>query len=1112
MKRKKILSVSIAAAWLLTSVSSPVMAVENIQTEETTEAIVGQIYSGIQESEAALKSFTDYELRASETTPTTAEAYTLTVDDVKVIQCREDDGNSNSPLIDALWIIGLQDGVDFTDAKYKNIVIPETLPFDKPVLDDEGNVKKDDDGNVITETVEMPVIKFGLNVTERDNLEKITFSKNLRVLTENLANYKNLSEVVIPDGSELEAFTSGAFKGTSISSIYIPADVTSIPDELFVNCKYLTKVTFSPESKLKSIGAHAFSGTSLKSIDIPDTVTSIGQCAFGMNYAPGGESTCLFEEIVLPDGLEEISDYLFWGCSKLRNVTFGSGLKTIGEDAFHGTDIEELVIPDTVTWVGPRAFNECHSLRSVKIGSGVKELGGCSWLKDKDCLSRFQQDENIETVVFSEGLEKIGDNMFCDSGKIQKIVIPSTVKNIGNFAFGSKDTTVFHSLSELTFAEDSQLENIFESAFKCCSIKHLKLPVAKKPFKIWDSAFEVNADLRDVDLGNCKEIGSATFYSNEQHYLENGAGGGAFQWCKNLKSVNIEEDEALEIINHASFNACNKLMGPITFPSGLKKIGHSAFANCEALGDITFNEGLETIGNMGFIGCNLTEIILPDTVTEVGSRCFEGNYGVEKLKISKGMTVIPFRFLDCYPADVVAFGQADAGVHCELKELVIPDNIKEIGEMAFEGCLDLETIDFGKVEIIRRGAFCLADGLTTKSGKNGSLKSIKMSPCLKEFGTVKNISEYEVGAVFEGHGYFEGLELPSTIETVYDWAFYNCPSIKEFTMTENLKFVGSHAFDGCVNLKNVKFYEDGEINTKFEDCIFENCTGLKSIVLPAGLETVPVRMFSGCSNLSDVTWNEGIETIGGGAFAYTALTSVELPESCQYIDEAAFQSAPVTNVKFGTKTLNIGDNAFIRDTHNDLMTSVYIPESVKKIGTKAFGWYKDSDKGYAEIAKEAESLGCNVSELLGPDVANNDFILYGGEAAKKYAEQNDMIYNGTNEEEKITTVSGNSSGTGTNTVTTTTAAAGSSDPASSSTAAVTTTTAGNSSSEETTVLGDANGDNKLDVLDCTYIARLLAQRKSIMLTEASDFNKDGKVNIMDAMEIAKYLAKKRNKK
>ena len=55
-------------------------------------------------------------------------------------------------------------------------------------------------------------------------------------------------------------------------------------------------------------------------------------------------------------------------------------------------------------------------------------------------------------------------------------------------------------------------------------------------------------------------------------------------------------------------------------------------------------------------------------------------------------------------------------------------------------------------------------------------------------------------------------------------------------------------------------------------------------------------------------------------------------------------------------------------------------------------------------------------------------------------------------------------------------------------------------------VGDANGDNTLNVRDAAHIAKMLAQGKADELPDSADFNEDGKINVRDAAAIAKFLA------
>lgn len=1074
MKGKKILSISIATACLLMNTPLSVFAVGNTGANEVRFTATSST-ADIQVAVSVPQTTAIPAVKAAAPAPTTAEPYTLTIDDVNVVQCREDDGDSGSPLIDALWIQGIKGDVDFNDAKYKNIVIPETLPFEVPDLDEDGNEQKDEAGNVIMKTVEMPVIKFGIdfNQTPKENIEKLTVSKNLIAFTSDFAGCKNLSEIVIPEDAALESFygggnSKGMFNGTALSSVTIPANLTEVPDKMFTNCNTLRSVTFAPDCKLRRIGDFAFSGTSLESIEIPATVTEIGEGAFGMNYDSAYISNCLFEEIVLPDSMESVPDKCFWGCSKLNKVTFGKNVTHLGDDSFKGTALTEVTIPDSVTSLGNGVFGDIPTLTTVTIGSGIKRLHNI-----------FSGSDNIAVVNLSEGLEAIGENTF-GCKQIKTITIPSTVKTIYGGAFRECPE-----LEEIIFTEGSQIEDIgsdnftnddplaglggyhYWGAFQgCTSLKDLKLPISTTPFTVGRSSFEGCSSLRSVDLGNCKVVDPQVHDIYENHY-----GGRAFFGCGKLTDIKFSEN--LEQIGKDSFGACVSLLGPLEFPDTLQIIGDGAFNGCSAVEDVTFNEGLEEIGGTAFIGCDLHEIDLPDTVKEVGDRCFEGNLHVEKVKFSANMTVIPDRFLDCYAQDVAAYSvgkgsHTNVGQHGMLKELIIPDNIKEIGIDAFDCALDLETLDLGKVEYIGTGAFSVHGMLLDELGmEHGSLKTVVMSPCLKEIGTVPPHSvDFEGSAyagVFDGQGDFDGLVLPATLEKVGAYTFNGCAAIKEFTMTENLKSVGSHAFDGCTNLTALTFADSA--STKFEDEVFKNCKALTEIALPAWLDTVPVGMFSGCRELTEVTLSEGVSHLGGMAFADTGLTSLTLPESCLYVDDAAFQNAPVSSVTFGSKTVSIGANAFVRDTNVDLMASVIIPESVKSIGEKAFGYYKDTDKNYEELCAEAERLEAesgehvDVQSLIPPTIANHDFILYGGKAAERYANENDMIYGGTvTTDEPQTTTTTETTTTTTETTTTTT-------ETTSTTTTDTTSTTETTSTEQTSTTSSTTTESTITTTD-----------------------------------------------
>ncbi len=186
-----------------------------------------------------------------------------------------------------------------------------------------------------------------------------------------------------------------AFEGCSVlTSIEIPASVTSISAGAFYNCTGLSSVTFAPGSKLESIGDVAFalngnSNGNLTSIVIPASVTSIGVSAFmfrteltSVTFASGSKLESMREmafaltgltSVEIPASVTSIGTSAFNSCSNLASVTLNSN-PTIGNDAFK--DIKEGA--------------------TVTMNLAAAEVGGAHWTTFYNNYGNFQADENTE--------------------------------------------------------------------------------------------------------------------------------------------------------------------------------------------------------------------------------------------------------------------------------------------------------------------------------------------------------------------------------------------------------------------------------------------------------------------------------------------------------------------------------------------------------------------------------------------------------------------------------------------------------------------------------------------------------------------------------------------
>jgi hypothetical protein len=273
----------------------------------------------------------------------------------------------------------------------------------------------------------------------------------------------------------------GAFQEISITSITIPAGVTSIGRLAFRSCTSLTSVIFAEDSQLQTIDDGAFVDCIwLTNIKLPASVTSIGHQAFihtsltsitipasvtRIDWATFTNCTNL-TSVTIPAGVTSIDNSAFSGCPSLTSITFaaGSQLTTISYSAFIScTSLTSVTIPASVTSIGNSAFSGCIGLTSVTFatGSQLTTIGesafeGCIGLTSVTFATgsqlttigyrAFRGCTGLTGITIPAGVTTIGDWAFRDCTGLTSITIPAGVTTIGDWAF--RDCT---SLTVVTF-------------------------------------------------------------------------------------------------------------------------------------------------------------------------------------------------------------------------------------------------------------------------------------------------------------------------------------------------------------------------------------------------------------------------------------------------------------------------------------------------------------------------------------------------------------------------------------------------------------------------------------------------------------------------------------
>ncbi len=317
----------------------------------------------------------------------------------------------------------------------------------------------------------------------------------------------------------------------------------------------------------------------------------------------------------------------------IQTVYLGNNLRyTNGRYAFRGcSNLHTIHFGKNMLDIEQEMFAECTSLRRVDIPAPIKKI----------CWGAFEGCTNLMSVTFPDTLETIENIAFSGCESLTSITIPDGVKYIDGFDGCIRLRTVnlgtgVTGIGSSCFNGDTALRNI--------NLEQSNVE------NIWDYAFNECTSLTRANFPvTLKTIGKR-----------------AFNKCTNLRYVDfVDLEPRLTHIDEFAFNECKEL-GALSIPGSVIRIQKGIVNHCDSLTFLEvsgINNKYESKRNMiidkeeGMIvaGCNGSgEIPTDSNITRIGPYAFTG---------SKYFSLN--------------------------KALMIPDNIKKIGEWAFGGCTGL---------------------------------------------------------------------------------------------------------------------------------------------------------------------------------------------------------------------------------------------------------------------------------------------------------------------------------------------------------------------------------------------------------------------------------------
>ena len=811
----------------------------------------------------------------------------------------------------------------------------------------------------------------GANAFARSSLTEITVLGDPTGLDSAFYNSLNLTTFVAP---KLTTIGKQMFQGcTALVNFIVPDNVTLIGERAFQGCTNLKTLTFPASYKAETLSFGLTPFVSCPAFEgyVIEDGASIVRTEDGTLLAGGGKVLVSLPRdfkgtsYTVPDGVETISDYLFYKNTTIMSVTLPASLKKIGTAAFQGcTKLTSIALPDGFTTLGEHAFDGCSGLKTVTFGQSLTSVpayafSNCSALTAVDLPATvetvgdyaFRGCAKATALSLKEGLTSIGANAFYGWKALKAITIPQSVTSLGGSAFYDCNAAASIDCGSLTVIPERAFYNakavktvklsdnvtsIGERAFYSCSLlETINWPSQLKT--IGRQAFYYARKLQNLDFSGTQleSIGNSAFY---QPYEAR-----TLAFPGTLQSI---DSKAFAYLNYNK----TAYVTEVNIPASVTSLAKDAFYLASDLKNIVVDannpvyassNGVVMLKDTGDIyiwpqGNETTEFTLPATMTEIPDKMFQNNTSLKKVIV---------------PASVTKVGSY-AFSSSKIEEIYFEDSANglTVGTFAFYNCPNLTSLR------LPYGLTSIGANAISKTG----LETIVIPDTVTEMG----------GSALAYNDNLKNVTLSKSMTAVPSRGFVGCESLTELTLPASIQDCGvtdtSVAFNDCTSLQNI-YVADGSLYFKSVDGVLFDKNGANLRYYPEGRTAESYRI------------PEGTIRVGGNAFAGNLfLKSVSYPTTLERIGTKAFfgcenlkdyyfngMTAPLleTTVSLTGAYANValyanfvglwgttGTGGFV---YNDWGLNLYYPQGA--VGYTAYVWdkYFNTEKGSVNIMDES---------------------------------------------------------------------------------------------------------------------------------------------------------------
>ena len=753
---------------------------------------------------------------------------------------------------------------------------------------------------------------------------------------------RSLKGLTLPDS--VEAIGNCAFACcNSLTEFRIPENLRSMGDGVFADCTSLVRFTqeetetkrnddvkSGKEPILRDDGAiYTADRTELLAYPAADSRDTFSVAEGTKKIASRAFSGASLEEVVLPEGIEEIGSYAFYGCGRIKAPLFHEGITKVGRNAFDidafGTkkadwipeEQEVIYVPASLEYIGEHAFDAFLNVRFEvsEENRHYSEAEGALMNKAGDTVIQIATDPTKTAVIpegtieFEESVLSVYDTL--DWSLVKKIYLPMSMEKFPK--------------------EPEENDNTGDQAIYHC-------PAGSEAEK-----FVVRAGLQLTNEMGKKENTAETATEKGTLYFDIYSDHAVLYGYSGEDEEVIIPDEAegkpVTEIGNGSESITNDLFDEERVSHALKKIvipeGVTS-VNAKALSSIRGN----------------AEVVLPSTLKRLGWKAVASSAMIPE--IPEGLEVLQEECLG-------NFGN---------RPFVLTPSMRYIDPQAF-GYYDVTAFEqSGDNELysVKNGVLFNADGTV-----------LVKYPCNreeKEYVIPEGTSEIGPRA-FQRCDHLEKISLPDSLKVIGEYAFGSCGALEEIEYSKDtmMETVGENAFNGCDSLKEIELPPVRVI----ENGAFWGCGSLQTVHLAEGTREIGDNVFTDAA-VSAPVFPESLKRIGNAAYGTGISGDGFLPGSAEVIRIPAglteigyFAFVKIGNTQFEVDPGNTefsAEDGFLMDADGNFLIlcppgrsgRVEVPEGVTAIRGDAFsGAYGVTDIVIPESVIYIEDLG--IAEL-----------------------------------------------------------------------------------------------------------------------------------------------------